>query len=121
MEAEGAKILYQRSVALRGLRYIPFVGDGDSKAYSAVCQANPYGPSVYIPKEECIAHVTKRMGTGLRAILKEYKGKVYSKQKKKKKNQIIDELKALFLQLLPLLKPWCKCCAETLTEICNGY
>ncbi|KAK3745837.1 hypothetical protein QZH41_004305 [Actinostola sp. cb2023] len=25
--------------------------------------------------EECVAHVTKRMGTGLRALLKEYKGK----------------------------------------------
>ncbi|KAK3703836.1 hypothetical protein QZH41_012449, partial [Actinostola sp. cb2023] len=75
MEAAGAKVLYQRSIAARGLRYIPFIGDGDSKSYTAVCTSQPYGPSVFIPKEECVAHVTKRMGTGLRALLKEYKGK----------------------------------------------
>lgn len=74
MEAAGAKILYLRSVQNMALRYIPFIGDGDSKAYSAVCKANPYGPAEFIPKEERIAHVTKRMGTGLRALLKEYKG-----------------------------------------------
>ncbi|KAK3749152.1 hypothetical protein QZH41_009828, partial [Actinostola sp. cb2023] len=78
MEAAGAKILYQRSVATKGLRYIPFIGDGDSKAYSAVCAAQPYGPSVFIPKEECVSHVTKRMGTGLRALLRDYKGKKLS-------------------------------------------
>jgi len=61
MEASGAVTLYQRSEEI-GLRYIPFIGDGDSKAYSNVSQAHPYGPSVYIPKEECVANVTKRMG-----------------------------------------------------------
>ena len=34
----------------------------------------PYGPLVYINKEECRAHITKRMGTGLRTIVKNYKG-----------------------------------------------
>ena len=34
----------------------------------------PYGPLVYINKEECQAHITKRMGTGLRTIVKNYKG-----------------------------------------------
>lgn len=71
MEAEGAKIL-------RGLRYIPFIGDGDSKAYSAVCKDQPYGPAEFIRKEECIAHVTKRMGSGLRTLLRDYKGKKQS-------------------------------------------
>lgn len=74
MEAAGAKMLYERSVELRGLRYIPFVGDGDSKAYTTVCQAAHYGPAVFIPREECIAHVTKRMGTGLRKLIRDYKG-----------------------------------------------
>ena len=73
MEAAGAKILYRRSLS-RGLRYIPYIGDGDSKAYSAVQQDQPYGPNVYIPKEECIAHVTKRMGSGPRKLLNEHKG-----------------------------------------------
>jgi len=40
-----------------------------------VCKANRYGPAEFIPKEECIARVTNQMGTGLRALLKECKGK----------------------------------------------
>lgn len=75
MESAGATLLYQRSVRLRKLRYIPYIGDGDSKAYTAICEAQPYGLAVFIPKEECIAHVTKRMGTGLRKLLADYKGK----------------------------------------------
>lgn len=75
MEAAGAKILYQRSVKLRKLRYIPFIGDSDSKAYTAVKQEQPYGPAAFIPKQECVSHVTKRMGTGLRALVKDYKAK----------------------------------------------
>lgn len=75
MEAAGAKLLYQRSVQLRKLRYIPYIGDGDSKAYSDVCKDHPYGPTVFIPKEEGVSHVTKRMGSGLRKLLSEYKGK----------------------------------------------
>lgn len=74
METEGAKMLYQRSVMLRKLKYIPYIGDGDSKAYSAVCKDQPYGPAEFIPKEECVSHVTKRMGSGLRKLLTEYKG-----------------------------------------------
>lgn len=74
MEAAGAVILYRRSVENRGTRYIPFIGDGDSKAYTDVCKAAPYGPAVFIPKEECISHVTKRMGSALRNLVKEWKG-----------------------------------------------
>jgi len=77
MEAEGAKILYQRSLRLRKLRYIPFIGDGDSKAYTAVKQAQPYGPAVFIPKQECVSHLTKRVGTGLRALVRDHKGKCF--------------------------------------------
>ncbi|KAK3748691.1 hypothetical protein QZH41_006283 [Actinostola sp. cb2023] len=64
MEADGAKTLFQRSAALRGICYMPFIGDGDSKAYAVVCASQLYGPVVYIPKEECVANVTKRMDTG---------------------------------------------------------
>lgn len=64
MEAAGVLTLYKRTP--EGIRYSPFVGDGDSKSYSQLEQAAPYGPSFHIPKEDCIAHVTKRMGTNLR-------------------------------------------------------
>ena len=76
MEAEGACRLYGRSILKHKFRYIPFVGDGDSKSYSNVCKAQPYGPAVFIPKEDCIGHVTKRMGTALRKLLTTYKGKL---------------------------------------------
>ena len=56
MEAAGVLTLYKRTP--EGIRYSPFVGDGDSKSYSQLEQAAPYGPSFHILKEECIAHVT---------------------------------------------------------------
>ena len=74
MEAAEVLTLYRRSVEKLGLRYIPYIGDGDSSGYSAVDKEKPYGPTVFIPKEECISHVTKRMGTNLRNLVKEYKG-----------------------------------------------
>lgn len=63
MEARGSCLLFGRSLDKHKLRYIPSVDDGDSKSYPEVCKMAPYGPAVYIPKEDCIAHVTKRMGT----------------------------------------------------------
>ena len=56
------------------LRYIPFVGDGDSKSYSEVCKMAHYGPAVFIPKEDCITHVTEQMGTALRKLILTRKG-----------------------------------------------
>ena len=53
------------------LLYI-FVGDGDSIAYKTICQLNdgrgPY--EVPVTKEECVNHVSKRMGARLRKIEK---------------------------------------------------
>ena len=74
MEAEGASRLYGRSLDKHKLRYIPFVGDGDSKSYAEVQKLSPYGAAVYIPKEDCIGHVTKRMGTALRKLVTTHKG-----------------------------------------------
>ena len=33
---------------------------------------------MFIPKEDCIGHVTKRMGTALRKVLTDYKGNINS-------------------------------------------
>ena len=51
------------------------MGDGDSSAYSTVDRERPYSPTVFIKKEECVNHITKRMGTNLRRLIKENKGK----------------------------------------------
>ena len=74
MESNGVMALFQRSENNRNLIYGTYIGDGDSKAYSSVKNSMPYGPLVYINKEECRAHILKRMGTGLRTIVKNYKG-----------------------------------------------
>jgi hypothetical protein len=76
MEAEGAVRLFQRSEDVNGLRYNPYVGDGDSKSYLRVVKAQPYGPTFVIEKEECIGHIQKRMGTRLRKLLPKFKGKI---------------------------------------------
>ena len=74
MESEGDVEIFARSVEARNLLYKTYVGDGDSKARSAVTDSMPYGPLIYIVKEECESQITKRMGTGLRSIVKNYKG-----------------------------------------------
>lgn len=77
MEAEGAKEIFQRSLGDRGVRYVKYLGDGDSKAYKTVCESKPYG-DVAIEKLECVGHMQKRMGRRLRNLKKEMKGKKLS-------------------------------------------
>ncbi|KAK4317970.1 hypothetical protein Pmani_010997 [Petrolisthes manimaculis] len=76
MEAAGALELWGRSDE-HEMRYRTFVSDGDSSAYLAVCGMNngkgPYGDMYPIEKAECINHVAKRLGTGLRGIKKDRK------------------------------------------------
>jgi len=48
MEAEGALKIYLRSEEKWKLRYMPYVGDRDSKSYARVQYAKPYGPAVEI-------------------------------------------------------------------------
>ena len=73
MEKEGALRLWQRS-RYRGFQYVTFLGDGDSAAYNAICALNdgngPY-ENVDVSKEECINHVSKRMGSRLRKLKKD--------------------------------------------------
>ena len=74
MEKAAVMILYNRSVEKRSLYYDPYIGDGDSSSYREVCKAQVYGPAKLIDKEEDIGHVTKRMGTILRIVVRDHKG-----------------------------------------------
>lgn len=68
MEPEIAVRIWTRSKNYK-MRFTTFVGDGDSSAYNAVCKLNDgKGP---VTKEECINHVSKRMGARLRKLKKE--------------------------------------------------
>lgn len=78
MEADVAVILWDRSKNYN-MMYTTFVSDSDSSAYRAVCAMNNgKGPNdeKKVEKAECINHVAKRLGTGLRALKKPGKAKV---------------------------------------------
>ena len=62
MEAEGALILWSRSLKKHNLQYKLMVSDGNSKAFIKVKESEVYGPDCEIEKLDCIDHVQKRMG-----------------------------------------------------------
>ena len=66
METEIAKRLWARSIQRHNMQYVGMLGDGDSKAYSAVLQMKPY--DVDVEREECINHAHKRMLTALKNV-----------------------------------------------------
>lgn len=57
----------------RGVRYLTYLGDGDSKGRAAVVESKPYGPDVNIIKAECIGHIQKRMGGRLLKLCAKWK------------------------------------------------
>lgn len=78
MESEGVLRIFQRSEENYGVRYVKYLGDGDSKGFGNVLENMPYGRTVKIEKLECVGHVQKRMGTRLRKLIKDMKGKKLS-------------------------------------------
>ena len=74
MEPAGTETIFCRSVTKYGLRYTSYLGDGDSKLYSHVKNAQPL---VYdntdITKLKCCRHVQKRMGCDLTNKVSELK------------------------------------------------
>ena len=80
MEPEAARIIWNRSVEKHQLCYSTFIGDGDSKSYQQVVNMDPY-PLVPIHKEECLAHVSKRVKKSLCRIKKSTKAHAYIQHK----------------------------------------
>ena len=76
MEPEAARIIWNRSIDKHQLCYSTFIGDGDSKSYQQVVTMDPY-PLVSIHKEECLAHVSKRLKKTLCKIKKNTKARKY--------------------------------------------
>ncbi|GFT14748.1 uncharacterized protein TNCV_99441 [Trichonephila clavipes] len=75
MEMEAATILWQRSIKECNMRYTCILSDGDSKTFQHLMSLNIYGKGKPIKKEECINHISKRLGTGLRSKVKEWRSK----------------------------------------------
>ena len=81
MEAVGIVKVFQKSLVDLQLRFTTYIGDGDSKAYSDVVKADPYGPEKPVIKGECVGHVQKRAGSRLRKF-KEIGSKILTDKKK---------------------------------------
>ncbi|KAJ4444660.1 hypothetical protein ANN_06457 [Periplaneta americana] len=75
MEAAGLKLIFHRSQEKYGVRYVKYLGDGDSSAFKSVFESEPYGSDCPIEKLECVGHVQKRMGSRLLKLTKDMKGK----------------------------------------------
>lgn len=72
METEAAEILWKRSESL-GFRYVSVISDGDLKSFDHVSALNVYGDDITIEKQECVNHVAKRLGKGLRNLVQDCK------------------------------------------------
>lgn len=77
IERDAAIEMFLRSIDKRSLRYTQYIGDGDSSSFACVKERclQKYGESYDVKKEECIGHIQKRMGTGLRELKRKYQGK----------------------------------------------
>ena len=73
MEAVGAVNIFHQSVDKYKLRYMKYIGDGDTESFGKVVKARPYGDLLPV-KLECVGHVQKRLGTRLRKLRQNYKG-----------------------------------------------
>lgn len=90
MEVYGAVQLFQRSLPRYNIRYLEYLGDGDTNAYKSVCDAQPYGPNVEISKIECVGHVQKRMGSRLMTLRNTLKTPLADGKKLTGKNRLTE-------------------------------
>ncbi|XP_070579632.1 uncharacterized protein [Ptychodera flava] len=74
MEEAGARVLFERSLQKYNVRYTQYIGDGDSSAYAAV-KYTYQNENITVEKQDCVGHIQKRMGTHLRKLVEEHKGK----------------------------------------------
>lgn len=100
MEVVGVKEIFKRSLEKYNVRYINYLGDGDTKSYLSVIEEKPYG-DVKIKKLECLGHVQKRMGARLRKVKLEMKGKKLSDGlpvggRNRLTDQVIDQLQTYY-------------------------
>ena len=76
MEAAGAIDMFRRSIEKNNLiHHDEYLGDGDTSSFKAVADSKSYKEYSITPtKLECIGHVQKRLGTGLRNKVNTYEG-----------------------------------------------
>lgn len=85
MEVQGVLEMFRRFEELHGCKYANYIGDGDSKTFTNLLAANPYGDDFVVEKLECVNHVAKRMFIQLKEakkILTQQRKAVKEKAKK---------------------------------------
>ncbi|XP_015182595.1 PREDICTED: uncharacterized protein LOC107069635 isoform X2 [Polistes dominula] len=65
MEISAITQMFSRSMEKYGVKYLTYIGNGDSKTFKGILDAKPYGDT-QVTKKECVGHVEKRMGTRFR-------------------------------------------------------
>lgn len=73
MEMDAVIEMFKRSDDLHHVKYANYIGDGDSKTFSAIKKADIYD-NLTVQKKGCIGHVQKRMGKRLRNLRSQEKG-----------------------------------------------
>ena len=73
MEVDAVIEMFLRSIKTLRVRFMNYIGDGDSKIFSGILKAAPYRNDL-VTKKECVGHVQKMMGTRLRALKETNKG-----------------------------------------------
>lgn len=73
MKIDAVLDMFKWSETLHDVKYACYIGNGDSKTYSAIKNTEPY-ENLVVKKKECIGHVQKRMSTRLRNAKKAKKG-----------------------------------------------
>ena len=66
MEVDSIVEMFLRSIVKFGVKYLNYIGDGDSKIFAGVLKMIPYGEDYPVTKNECMGHVHERMDTRLR-------------------------------------------------------
>ena len=76
MESEGTCEIFLRSIEKNSLKYCQFVSDRDTGSYGKVRGrlGEAFGDKYIVVKEECVGHVQKRLGSGLRELKRKQGG-----------------------------------------------
>ncbi|GFV94394.1 uncharacterized protein TNCV_3352321 [Trichonephila clavipes] len=98
MESEGALRIFSHSLPNYNVRYVEYLGDGDSKGFLRVQESNIYGDEFPVEKLECIGHVQKRMGARLRALKNNLKSTKLSDNKPISERGRLTDAEILLLQ-----------------------
>lgn len=94
MEVDVVVEMFRRSLSTFAVRYKNYIGDGDSKTYSGILKAEPYG-NIEVGKKKCIGHVQKRRDSRVRECVNKTTQTVDKSNKKIQKKYLVEKVNSL--------------------------